>query len=55
MSKTEKNWKENHATKVIEIPKTKRRKYRMNKTLIDHKALSKILGLQIARLNSKII
>ena len=30
--KTEKNWKENHATKVNKIPKTKRQKYGMNKT-----------------------
>ena len=28
----EKNRKENHGTKVTKIPKTKRRKYRMNKT-----------------------
>ena len=27
-----KNWKENHATKVIKIPKTKRWKYGMNET-----------------------
>ena len=27
-------WKENHATKVTKIPKTQRRKYRMNKTFI---------------------
>ena len=27
-----KNWKENHATKVTKIPKTKGRKYGMNKT-----------------------
>ena len=27
--------KENHATKVTKIPKTKRRKYGMNETLID--------------------
>ena len=27
-----KKWKENHATKVTKIPKTKRRKYGMNKT-----------------------
>ena len=33
MDKTEKNWKENHATKVTKIPKTKRRKYGMNETL----------------------
>ena len=32
MGKTEKNWKENHATKVTKIPKTKRRKYGMNET-----------------------
>ena len=32
MSKTEKNWKENHATKVTKIPKSKRRKYGMNET-----------------------
>ena len=28
-----KKWKENHATKVTKIPKTKRRKYGMNETL----------------------
>ena len=27
-----KKWKENHATKVTKIPKTKRRKYGMNET-----------------------
>ena len=32
MAKTEKNRKENHATKVTKIPKTKRQKYGMNKT-----------------------
>ena len=36
MGKTEKNWKENHTTKVTKIPKTKRRKYRMNETKISH-------------------
>ena len=30
MGKTEKNRKENHATKVTKLPKTKRRKYGMN-------------------------
>ena len=34
MDKTQKNWKENYATNVTKIPKTKRRKYRMNKTFI---------------------
>ena len=34
MSKTEKNWKENHAIKVTKIPKTKRRKYGMNETIV---------------------
>ena len=29
-----KKWKENHATKVTKIPKTKRRKYGMNETFI---------------------
>ena len=29
-----KNWKENYATKVTKIPKTKRRKYGMNETII---------------------
>ena len=29
-----KKWKENHATKVAKIPKTKRRKYGMNETLV---------------------
>ena len=32
MKKTEKNQKENHATKVTKIPKTRRRKYGMNET-----------------------
>ena len=32
MGKTEKEWEENHETKVTKIPKTKRRKYWMNKT-----------------------
>jgi len=32
MGKTEKKLKENHATKVTKIPKTKRRKYGMNET-----------------------
>ena len=32
MGKTEKKWKENHATKVTKIPKTKGRKYGMNET-----------------------
>ena len=30
-----KKWKENHATKVTKIPKTKRQKYGMNKTKIN--------------------
>ena len=30
----EKNRKENHATKVTKIPKTKRRKYGMNETIV---------------------
>ena len=34
MGKTQKKQKENHATKVIKIPKTKRWKYGMNKTII---------------------
>ena len=34
IGKTEKNWKENHATKVNKIPKTKRRKYGMNETIV---------------------
>ena len=34
MGKMEKPRKENHATKVIKIPKTKRWKYGMNKTII---------------------
>ena len=33
MGKTEKIQKENHATKVTKIPKTKRRKYGMNETI----------------------
>ena len=33
MGKTEKNRKENYATKVTKIPKTKRIKYGMNETL----------------------
>ena len=28
-----KKWKENHATKVTKIPKTKRRKYGMKETI----------------------
>ena len=32
IGKTEKNLKENHATKVTKIPKTKTRKYGMNET-----------------------
>ena len=32
MGKTEKKWKENHATKGTKIPKTKRQKYVMNET-----------------------
>ena len=32
MGKTEKNRKENHATKVTKIPKTKRQKYGINET-----------------------
>ena len=32
MGKTEKNGKENHATKLTKIPKTKKRKYEMNET-----------------------
>ena len=32
MGKTEKNRKENHATKVTKIPKTKIQKYGMNET-----------------------
>ena len=34
MGKTEKKQKENHATKVIKIPTTKRQKYGMNETFI---------------------
>jgi hypothetical protein len=33
MGKTEKKQEENHATEVAKIPKAKRRKYGMNKTL----------------------
>ena len=36
MGKMEKKWKENHAAKVTKIPKTKRRKYRMNETNVHH-------------------
>ena len=35
MGKIDRNWKENRATKVTKIPKTKRRKYGMNKTIIN--------------------
>ena len=35
-----KNWKENHATKVNKIPKTKRRKYGMNETYVNHIAVT---------------
>ena len=31
-----KQWKENHTTQVTKIPKTKRRKYGMNKTTDRH-------------------
>ena len=34
MGKTGKNWTENHATKVTKIPKNKRQKYGMSKTLV---------------------
>ena len=34
MGKTGKKQKENHATKVTKIPKTKRRKYGMNETIV---------------------
>ena len=34
IGKTEKKWKENHATKVTKIPRTKRLKYGMNETII---------------------
>ena len=34
MGKTEKNRKENHATKVTKIPKTKSQKYKMNETTL---------------------
>ena len=37
MGKREKNWKENDATKVTKIPKTKRQKYGMNETLTNEK------------------
>ena len=36
MGKTEKKQKENHATKVTKMPKTKRRKYGMNETIVQH-------------------
>ena len=35
MGKTEKNRKENHATNVTKIPKTKRQKYGMNETSVE--------------------
>ena len=35
MGKPEKEWKENHATKVTKIPKTKRQKFGMNETLLN--------------------
>ena len=35
MGKTQKIWKENHFTKVTKIPKTKERKYGMNKTMMN--------------------
>ena len=34
MGKMEKKRKENHTTKVTKIPKTKRREYWMNETLL---------------------
>ena len=40
MGKTEKKWKENHATKVTKIPKTKRQKYGMKETYISNTVFS---------------
>ena len=34
MGKTGKKWKENHATKMTKIPKSKRGKYGMNETQV---------------------
>ena len=34
-------WKENHATKVTKIPKTKRREYGMNETKMNRKKKEK--------------
>ena len=34
MGKMDKNWKENHATKMTKIPKTKRRKCGINETFV---------------------
>ena len=47
-----KNWKENHATKVTKIQKTKRRKYGMNKTYdtIFHLKSFKIKAKRIGKL-----
>ena len=45
VGKTEKNRKENHASKVTKIPKTKRQKYGMNQIL----ATSKVLIFQEGR------
>ena len=42
MGNTEKKRKENHATKVIKIPTTKRRKYGMNKTQVQLAAFNRI-------------
>ena len=42
MGKTEKNQKENHATKVTKIPKTKRQKYVMSETIIHLFALKSL-------------
>ena len=46
MGKTEKNPKENHATEVTKIPKTKRRKYGMKETIEFGKFLPKSKQIQ---------
>jgi hypothetical protein len=43
MGKTEKNRKENHATKVPNIPKTKRQKCGMNKTKVKASKINAVM------------
>ena len=41
-----KKWEKNHATKVRKIPKTKRRKYVMNKTINKRHQVGKVCNQQ---------